>query len=98
VSCAPRFFRIGRMMSSQLRHRLNPMKRLDIMIKNPNLVSGPAQGSLDLDIAIETEIDGVGMGVRTDGTPFLTLRGRPPIIGRGFIIRSSLFCRLFVGT
>ena len=35
----------------------------------------PEQLRLDLQVAAEREIDGVGMGVLSDGTPFLTLRG-----------------------
>lgn len=38
-------------------------------------VIAPTQLKLDLQIATEREIDGVGMGVFNDGTPFLTLRG-----------------------
>lgn len=33
------------------------------------------QLALNLEIATEREVDGVGMGVLSDGTPFLTLRG-----------------------
>lgn len=32
---------------------------------------------LDLQIAVEREVDGVGMGVLSDGTPFLNIRGWP---------------------
>lgn len=39
------------------------------------------QGQLDLGIAKQTEIDGVGMGVLSDGTPFLTLRGLAGLCG-----------------
>ncbi|MEQ9565361.1 MAG: hypothetical protein RLN85_06000 [Pseudomonadales bacterium] len=35
----------------------------------------PTQGSFDFTIALETERDGVGMGVLSNGTPYLTLRG-----------------------
>lgn len=44
-------------------------------------VNGLGQLDLDLEIAAETEIDGVGMGVLTDGTPFLTLRGLSRMVG-----------------
>jgi hypothetical protein len=41
----------------------------------------PTQGRLDLGIERQTEIDGVGMGVLTDGTPFLTGRGLARLVG-----------------
>ena len=41
----------------------------------------PEQLKLDLKIAAEREIDGVGMGVLSDGTPFLTLRGLARMCG-----------------
>ncbi len=49
----------------------------------PGKVAGanPAQGVLDLGIAKQVEIDGVGMGVLSDGTPFLTLRGLARLAG-----------------
>lgn len=45
------------------------------MSKPDDLVIAPKQLILDLQVAAEREIDGVGMGVLSDGTPFLTLRG-----------------------
>jgi hypothetical protein len=44
-------------------------------------VSALGQMDLELGIAAEKEIDGVGMGVLTDGTPFLTLRGLSRMVG-----------------
>lgn len=41
----------------------------------------PSQGDLDLQIEKQIEIDGVGMGVLTDGTPFLTGRGLARLCG-----------------
>lgn len=41
----------------------------------------PRQGQLDLGIARQVEIDGVGMGVLSDGTPFLTQRGLARLCG-----------------
>ena len=41
----------------------------------------PEQGELDLQIQKQIEIDGVGMGVLTDGTPFLTGRGLARLCG-----------------
>lgn len=51
------------------------------MAKHRNLVTTPKQLGLDLDIAVEREIDGVGMGVLSDGTPFLNLRGLAGMCG-----------------
>jgi hypothetical protein len=49
---------------------------------DPNLpVTTPQQLKLDLQIAAEREIDGVGMGVLSDGAPFLTLRGLARMCG-----------------
>lgn len=36
---------------------------------------GSAQGELQLAIAKEREVEGVGMGVLSDGTPYLNQRG-----------------------
>lgn len=41
----------------------------------------PHQLRLDLDIAVEREIDGIGMGVLSDGTPFLNIRGLASMCG-----------------
>lgn len=41
----------------------------------------PAQGVLDLGIEGETEIRGFGMGVLSDGTPFLNQRGLARLCG-----------------
>lgn len=43
--------------------------------------TSPSQLSLDIEIVVEAEIDGVGMGVLGDGTPFLTLRGLARMCG-----------------
>lgn len=51
------------------------MESLDKMTNLPNPVIAQEQFRLDLKVAAEGEIDGVGMGVLSDGTPFLTLRG-----------------------
>jgi hypothetical protein len=57
-----------------------------IYIKNLPAKSGskeinPAQGTLDLQIDRQMEIQGVGMGVLSDGTPFLTQRGLARLCG-----------------
>lgn len=41
----------------------------------------PGQGNLNLQIEKQIEVDGVGMGVLTDGTPFLTGRGLARLCG-----------------
>jgi hypothetical protein len=43
--------------------------------------STPMQRVFDLQIQKQVEIDGVGMGVLTDGTPFLTNRGLARLCG-----------------
>ncbi len=50
----------------------------------PNKAPNPRtalQGKLDLKIQREIEIDGIGMGVLSDGTPFLTGRGLARLCG-----------------
>ncbi|MEA1619157.1 hypothetical protein SOQ14_09520 [Erythrobacter sp. T5W1-R] len=54
------------------------------MTKGTSLVTdskSPEQLRLDLQIAVEREIDGVGMGVLSDGTPFLNIRGLARMCG-----------------
>lgn len=51
-----------------------------VTAKRPNPIT-PTQGSLDLQIDKQIEIDGVGMGVLSDGTPFLTGRGLARLCG-----------------
>lgn len=53
-------------------------------------MSFPVQGSLDLHVEKEVEIDGVGMGVLTDGTPYLTSRGLARLCG----VESSTIVRM----
>lgn len=43
--------------------------------------AAPAQGVLDLGIEKQIEVDGIGMGVLSDGTPFLTGRGLARLCG-----------------
>src|ERR1700690_2086657 len=47
----------------------------------PSKGADPRQGKLDLGIEKQIEIDGVGMGVLSDGTPFLTGRGLARLCG-----------------
>lgn len=51
------------------------------MATSAELVITNEQLRLDLEVAAEREIDGVGMGVFSDGTPFLTLRGLSRMCG-----------------
>lgn len=51
------------------------------MKKSSVLPIAPHQMPLDLEIVVEAEIDGVGMGVLTGGAPFLTLRGLARMCG-----------------
>jgi hypothetical protein len=39
------------------------------------------QQEFDLEIVVEKEVDGVGMGVLNDGTPFLNMRGLARMCG-----------------
>jgi len=57
------------------------MRRLDKMTKSTALTTTPEQLRFDLDIAVEREVDGVGMGVLSDGTPFLNIRGLARMCG-----------------
>lgn len=41
----------------------------------------PAQGSFDLKVDCQKEVQGIGMGVLSDGTPFLTQRGLARLCG-----------------
>jgi hypothetical protein len=68
---------------------INPQPATPKTSENKNLVAiqpaRPAapspQGRLDLGIAVEKEIDGIGMGVLTDGTPYLAGRGLARLTG-----------------
>lgn len=52
----------------------------ELVLKMPSKVTGQ-QKSLDLGIQKQVEIDGIGMGVLSDGTPFLTGRGLARLCG-----------------
>lgn len=58
-----------------------PIPNNMLTISNTQLQSAPKQGVLDLQIEKQIEIDGIGMGVLTDGTPFLTGRGLSRLCG-----------------
>lgn len=51
------------------------------MANSTSLVTTEEQLRLDLAIAVEREVDGVGMGVLSDGTPFLSIRGLARMCG-----------------
>lgn len=51
------------------------------MAKLPQSGISPSQLNLDLQIAAEREVNGVGMGVLSNGAPFLTLRGLARMCG-----------------
>ena len=74
----------GKIASSRVGHHSNSLEKLDNMAKTNSLVTTgntPEQLRLDLQIAVEREIDGVGMGVLSDGTPFLNIRGLARMCG-----------------
>lgn len=50
------------------------------MTDSTSLVTGH-QYALDLQIVVEKEVDGVGMGVLNDGSPFLNMRGLARLCG-----------------
>lgn len=56
-------------------------KTNDLPVKIGYKELGPAQGHLDLGIELQTEVDGIGMGVLKDGTAFLTGRGLARLVG-----------------
>jgi hypothetical protein len=55
------------------------IRRLPARPASKNIVS--AQGTLDLRIDRERDVDGIGMGILTDGTPFLNQRGLARMCG-----------------
>ena len=70
-----------RMKSSPLGHHPKCLKGLGKMKKTTVPVIAPTQLHLELQIAAEREVDGVGMGVLSDGRSFLTLRGLARMCG-----------------
>lgn len=89
-SCANLSYGTGKSASSRVEHHLNHLERLDNMTENKSLVTTPEQLRFDLQIAVEREVDGVGMGVLSDGTPFLNIRGLARMCG----IDHSLIVRI----
>lgn len=53
----------------------NPQKTAALVVKSPPKELDPRQGSFDLGVEKQAEVDGIGMGVLKDGTAFLTGRG-----------------------
>jgi len=64
-----------------LRRALNPNMGMALLPIPGQNTRTPVQGVLDLQIQKQIEKDGVGMGVLTDGTPFLTGRGLARLCG-----------------
>ncbi len=60
------------------------------MVKNPSQSITPIQGEFDLRIEVEREVDGIGMGVLSDGSPFLNIRGLANMCG----VDSSMITRI----
>jgi hypothetical protein len=59
-----------------------PLKESNLQMKSDNLPAAPkSQKMLKLTIAREVEIDGVQMGVMSDGTAYLTGRGLAAMCG-----------------
>ena len=59
----------------------NVNKNNDLVVRMPSKGAASKQQSLDLGVQKLVEIDGVGMGVLSDGTPFLTGRGLARLCG-----------------
>jgi hypothetical protein len=68
-------------VSSRVEHHINSLKGLDKMAFLPPQNTGSQQLNFDLEVVAEREVDGVGMGVLRDGTPFVTLRGLARMCG-----------------
>jgi hypothetical protein len=51
------------------------------MSDTTSLITGPQQLRLDLQISAEREVDGILMGVLSDGTPYLNIRGLAKMCG-----------------
>jgi hypothetical protein len=68
-------------MSSPKEITPRPLKINKLPTKTASKEINAAQGLLDLRVDKETEIQGIGMGVLSDGTPFLTQRGLARLCG-----------------
>jgi hypothetical protein len=79
--CATVNVSIPENVSSQVGHHHNQLKRLYIMTKSTRPGITPSQMEMELSIAAEREINGIGMGVLSDGAAFLTLRGLARMCG-----------------
>ena len=60
---------------------MKPIYIKNLPVKSTSKEIDQNQGKLDLQIARQMEIQGVGMGVLSDGTPFLTQRGLARLCG-----------------
>ena len=55
--------------------------RINVLSQNPSLKNGSAQGALALGIEKDAEFGEIGMGVLSDGTPYLNQRGLAALCG-----------------
>jgi len=60
---------------------VNLFKNKDLVAKMPSKGANLSQNKFDFAIHASAEVDGIGMGVLTDGTPFLTGRGLASLCG-----------------
>lgn len=60
---------------------INPSGIKKLARKSGSKEISPAQGVLDLSIEMDTEVGGIGMGVLSDGTPYLNQRGLAALCG-----------------
>jgi hypothetical protein len=79
--CATANVIIPEIVSSQVEHQLNTLKGLGKMANDIDLSTGTNQLRFDLHIEVEREVDGIQMGVLSDGTTYLTLRGLARMCG-----------------
>lgn len=66
-------------MRKEITHNPIYIKHLPVKSGSKEITSG--QGRLDLQVDCQKEIQGIGMGVLSDGTPFLTQRGLARLCG-----------------
>lgn len=62
-------------------HHPKALKRLYNMQKVPDFSTTPNQMALNLEIVAEREVDEIGMGVLSDGSTYLNLRGLAKMCG-----------------
>jgi len=77
----PHFYMGDASLSSPVQHHLNKLNWKEKSMNEVTLGTKEAQLELSLEVAVEQEINGVGMGVLSDGTPYLNLRGLASMCG-----------------